>query len=207
MNIQVETCHYFNIDYDIKERFITYWHQINQIILVNPREILEIGIGNGFVSKYLKERNFNIVTLDIDYRLFPAVVGNVLQIPFLDRSFDAVACFELLEHLPYKNFPEALKELYRVSRSYIIISLPDVTTAYRFYIELPRIRPIRKMFKHPFPRESWHHFDGQHYWEIGKRGYSLKRIEEDIRRSGLKIVNTYRIFEVKHRRFFLLSGL
>ena len=79
VNIQVETCHYFNIDYDIKERFITYWHQINQIILVNPREILEIGIGNGFVSKYLKERNFNIVTLDIDYRLFPAVVGNGRQ--------------------------------------------------------------------------------------------------------------------------------
>ena len=207
MNLQVETSHYFNINYDIKERFISYWHQVNEILSVSPREILEIGIGNGLVSKYLKERNFNIVTLDIDHRLFPIVAGDVRKIPFLDRSFDAVACFELLEHLPYENFAEVLRELYRVAKSYIIISLPDVTTAYRLYIELPRIRPIKKIFKHPFPRASWHHFDGQHYWEIGKRGYPLKRIEEDIRRSGLKILNTYRIFEVKHRRFFVLSTL
>ena len=49
MNLQVEPNHYFNEFYDSKERWISYWHQINEIIKLNPKKVLEIGIGNGFV--------------------------------------------------------------------------------------------------------------------------------------------------------------
>ena len=53
MKPQVEPNHYFNESYNSKERFISYWHQINEIIKLKPKKVLEIGIGNGFVSKYL----------------------------------------------------------------------------------------------------------------------------------------------------------
>ena len=37
MKTQVEPNHYFSKSYDSKERFISYWHQINEIIKLNPK--------------------------------------------------------------------------------------------------------------------------------------------------------------------------
>lgn len=203
MNLQVEPNHYFNEFYDSKERWISYWHQINEIIKLNPKKVLEIGIGNGFVSKYLKERKLNIVTLDIDNRLNPDVVGSVLNIPLEDNSFDVVACYEVLEHLPYENFGRALSEIFRVSNSYAILSLPDVSRVYRLYIQIPKVGTFKRLMPLPRIKIPIHKFDGEHYWEIGKAGYSLNRIIEDIQKAGFKIEKTYRIFENPYHRFFI----
>lgn len=202
-----EPYHYFKHSYDSKKRFISYWHQINEIISLEPEKILEIGVGNGFTSKYLKDRNLNVITFDIEHGLSPDVVGSVLKLPFSSESFDVVACCEVLEHLPYSEFPKALKEIHRVSRKHVVLSLPDVTTVYRINIELPRIRPIKRLVNHPFHRPAQHVFDGEHYWEIGKIGYPRKRIELDIRQAGLNIIKTYRAFEFYYHRFFLLEKL
>lgn len=207
MKLQVSPDHYIDPTYDSKERFISYWHQLNEIVSLNAREVLEIGIGNGFVSNYLRGKGIKIKTFDIDKRLNPDVVGSVLKIPFFDEIFDVIACYEVLEHLPYSNFRESLKEMSRVSRKSVILSLPDVTTVYRINIELPRIRSIKRLINHPFHRPAQHVFDGEHYWEIGKTSYPLKRIEFDIRQSGLNIIKTYRVFEFYYHRFFLLEKL
>ena len=95
---------YFLPQYDYKGRFISYWHQINEVIKLKPKSILEVGIGNGLVANYLKQRNYNVVTLDIDPNLNPMVVGSVLNLPFHDQTFDVVTCFQVLEHLPYNFF-------------------------------------------------------------------------------------------------------
>ena len=50
-----------------------------------------------------KKEGVNIIILDIDRRLNPDIVGSTLDLSFLDNIFDAVACYEVLEHLPYKN--------------------------------------------------------------------------------------------------------
>lgn len=88
MKPQVKPKHYFRLSYDSKERFISYWYQINEIIKLDPKRVLEIGIGNGFVSKYLKEKRVNVSTLDIDEKLNPDIVGSVLDVPFPDNSFE-----------------------------------------------------------------------------------------------------------------------
>ena len=101
MKLQVTQDHYLDRSYDSKECFISYWHQINEVLSLNPKEALEIGVGNSFVHKYLKERRIKIKTLDVDKSLNPDVAGSVLKIPFADKSFDVVACYEVIEHLPY----------------------------------------------------------------------------------------------------------
>lgn len=199
--------HYNNIAYDTKERFCSYWHQINEIVSLNPEKVLEVGIGNGFVSDYLRNKDTNIFTLDINSRLKPNIVGSVMALPFTNQSFKVITCFEVLEHLPYDNFPGSLAEIYRVSNKYVILSLPDHTAVYRFHIELPRIKPIKKLIPHPFPRPIHHEFDGEHYWIIGKAQYPLTKIERDIKQIGFKIIKTYRVFEFYGHRFFLLIKL
>ena len=54
-----------------------------------------------------------------------AVAGNALQLPFRDRSLDAVVAFEVIEHLP--DVAVALEEMLRVLRrpGHIIIGLPN----------------------------------------------------------------------------------
>jgi ubiquinone/menaquinone biosynthesis C-methylase UbiE len=196
---------YCHPKYDAKSRFVSYWHQINEILQAEPEQCLEIGIGNGLVSRYVRDRGIHVTTLDLNPRLSPDVVGTVLNLPALDRSFDVVSCCEVLEHLPYDFFIPALRQIWRVSRRTLIMSLPDVTPVYRIDIELPRFKPIRKLVPHPFPRAKPHVFDGEHHWEIGKKQYPLERIMTDIRGAGFRISETYRIFEFTYHRFFLLQ--
>ena len=205
MNPQPGVEHFSGESYDTKERFISYWHQIHEIISLEPKKVLEVGIGNGFLTRYLREKGWDVTTLDIVSELRPDVAGSVLSLPFGDTAFDVVTCFEVLEHLPYDDFTKALEELRRVSRRHLILSVPDHTAVYRVNIELPRMKPIKRLVPHPFPKPPPHEFDGEHYWIIGKSNYPLEKISHDIERTGFKIVETYRVFEFYGHRFFSLE--
>lgn len=200
--------HYLEKSYDTKERFCSYWHQIDEIVSLEKGKVLYIGIGNGFVPKYLKDRMVEIVVLDHDENLRPDIVASVLNIPFGNDHFSVVACCQVLEHLPYEDFSRALSEIHRITQDYAIISLPDVTTVYRIDLELPRIsQRIQRLIKHPFHRSARHEFGGEHYWEIGKKNYPLTRITATITSNKFKIKKTYRVFEFYYHRFFLLEKL
>jgi len=114
MNPQPGPDHFSPESYDTKERFISYWHQIHEIISLEPKKVLEVGIGNGFLTRYLREKGWDVTTLDIVSELKPDVAGSVLSLPFGDTAFDVVTCFQVLEHLPYDDFTKALEELHRI---------------------------------------------------------------------------------------------
>ncbi len=197
---------YFSSEYDTPERFMSYWHQINEISSRQPESVLEIGIGNGFVADYLKKiKNISVTTLDIDKRLSPDFVGSVLKLPFDDGSFEMVACFEVLEHLPYENFAQAISEIFRVSRRYVVLSLPNTTNVYRLYIHVPKMKDIKKLIPIPMIKKRIHRFDEQHYWEIGEAGYPLKKIVNQIKQIGFRIEKSHRPFECSYHRFFILA--
>jgi len=204
---QVPVNHYYNYEYDSMERFISYWHQIAELRVFKSKLILEIGIGNGFVANYLNDRGFQISTLDIDKNLKPDVCGSIIDIPFKDEAFHVVACFEVLEHLPFKNINNALCEIYRVTTDYAILSLPDCNRAYRLDIQLPKFGSHKLLIPIPRLKPLIHSFDGEHYWEIGKSGYSIQVIKDEIEKTGWFIDRTYRVFEVPYHRFFILSKM
>lgn len=196
---------YFAKSYDTKERFISYWHQIHEVISLEPKNVLEIGKGNGFVSDYLRKRAVDIITLDIEKRLNPDIVGNILSLPFKDNSFWVITCYEVLEHLPYEDFLKVLSEIFRTSKSYVILSLPDVERAYKLDMQVPKLGEIKKLIILPRSKKPVHKFDGEHYWEIGKAGYPLSRIINDIKKQNFEVKKTYRIFEYPYHRFFILK--
>lgn len=204
MKIQVKSDHYIN-NYDEKVRFCSYWHQIHEILHLNSSEVLEIGQGNGFVSSYLKKKNVNIVTLDIDKELNPSFVGEVQNMPFEDNSYETVACYEVLEHIPYDQAILGFSEIARVAKKNVVISMPDSTQVCRIHFHIPKIIEIKKIIRLPRIKKRFLEFDGQHYWEIGKVNYPLNRIVNDIQKCGLTLIKTYRVYEHPYHRFFVFQ--
>lgn len=199
---QVEPEHYER-DYDDKERFISYWTQIHEVVRLEPKNVLEVGIGNGFVHRYLRQRGYDVHTVDADARLGPDTVALVEELPFRDGEFDVVCCFETLEHLPFEKFHPAVRELGRVARRWVLLSLPDVTPYARIRIEWGfRKQLLGKFFDLPALRRRVHRFDGQHHWELGKRGYPLVRVRAELEAAGLEVEATPRIEEDPWHRFF-----
>jgi len=204
--VQVKSDQYFNISYDNKRRWFSYYQQIEEIIKCSPSSILEVGKGNGFVSDYLKKRNFNIMTIDIDPELKPDKVADVTDIPYDSNSFDCVLCCEVLEHIPFDQFSLALKELKRVAKNRIILSLPDVSRKCRFLIQIPKVGEVRFLIPLPRLKKLTHQFDGEHYWEIGKKDFPLKEIIDEINKiEGLELIETYQLFENPYHRFFIIE--
>lgn len=186
-------------------RWISYWYQINEILKIGPRSILEIGGGDKFLENYLKNNtDIEYKNLDIAEDLNPDILGSVDSMPLPDNSFDMVCAFEILEHLPFEKLEKSLKEIYRVSRGDVIISLPHWGRHFSISVRLPYFRIIRFMYKLNLFSQK-HRFNGQHYWEIGKSGYSLKIIIKKIQDCGFLIKKDFVVFEMPYHHFFILK--
>lgn len=200
---QVAPEHY-GPDYDHKRRFLSYWNQIEQVRRAAPTNLLEVGIGNGFVTRYLRDHGYQTHTVDFDARLEPDTVASVTDLPFASGSFDVACCFETLEHLPWSQLVLSLSELGRVARRKVLISLPDVTPYLRFRLGYKFFRSLVDLsrdYPAPFPKN--HRFDGQHYWEIGKKETRLSHVKEAIAEAGLVLSETHRDYDDPFHRFFV----
>lgn len=187
--------------YDYQERWISYWHQIDEVLKLEPETVLEIGIGNKMVSDYLKKQGIEIATLDMDKDLSPDFVANVIKMPLADNSFDLVLCAEVLEHLPFENFEKSLLELKRVTKKCIVLSLPHFGPPIKFSFKIPFIKEVKIAFKIPYHPK--HQFHGEHYWEIGKRGYPSRKIRNIIKRY-FRIKKEFIPFENQYHHFYIL---
>jgi 2-polyprenyl-3-methyl-5-hydroxy-6-metoxy-1,4-benzoquinol methylase len=195
----------YNVSYDSKRRFVSYWHQIREVLDRNPKRVLEVGIGNGFVSKYLRNKDITVTTVDIEEALQPDVVADILQLPFPDASFDVVTAYEVLEHMPYEKSVMGLRELARVSSRWALISLPDASHAFRVAITIPRFGYIQKVFSAPALVLRKHPYAKSHEWELGIQRYPVSRIINDMRTVGFTITKSYRLYENPYHRFFILQ--
>jgi len=189
------------LQYNGKSRWMSYWHQINEVLSLKPKNVLEIGIGNKTVANYLKSQGVEVITFDKDEKLKPDVVGDVLEIPFGNNSFDVILCAEVLEHLFFNDFENALYELKRVSKKYVVLSLPHFGHSITLSIKIPLIKEKRLAIRIPHPIA---HKLGEHYWEVGKRGYSLSKIKK-ILKKYFKIKKDYIPFENQYHHFFILE--
>lgn len=189
-----------------KDYFCSYWHQINEIINKKPKKVLEIGIAYGaFVSKYLRNRNIDVTTLDINKKLSPVKVGDILNIPFEDNTFDVVAAFEVLEHLPFLKIKKAIKEIWRVTTSYAIISLPDQRPCFKIEFSIFRKFSIRKIFNLSYLNFIKYKLYPGHKWEIGYNGIKKSNIKQLFQNQNFQILNSYRVFEKPYHHFFILK--
>jgi len=190
-------------------QFLSFFYQQKTIKDLNKKNILEIGIGNKFLTNYLKSNDFKITTCDIDKNLNPDYVADIRKLPFENNSFDLAVAFEVLEHLPFADFEIALKEMKRVSQEYVVISLPHSSIFFSLTAIFPFIRTVfKKRYFNFFIKIPQffrlNQYDGQHYWEMGRRGTSKNKIKI-ILKKYFEIEKEFQPFLNFYHYFFILK--
>lgn len=181
-------------------RFSSYYYQVRELLRDNPRSVLEVGVGDGVMSEYLKRQtSIAVTTADFAEDLKPDVIADIRELPFEDASFDTVCAFEVLEHLPFEDFEKAVEQLFRVARKRVVISIPHFGPPVKFLLKIPFLPELSFAFKIPFAKQ--HVFNGQHYWELGKRGFPPLRIRAILARYGV-VEQEFVPFENQYHHFF-----
>lgn len=120
------------------QRFLLWNFFRNLLSLISKKQvdsILDVGCGEGFTLNRLKEHGIGTRLEGVEYLrdaielgkdMYPEIKiiqGNIYELPYKDNSFDLVLCTEVLEHLEEPE--KALKELIRISKKYLVISVPN----------------------------------------------------------------------------------
>lgn len=140
------------------------------------RDVLDVGCGFGWFELAALERGArSVVGIEPDaagletarrHVARPGVelrVAGATDLPFGDASFDTVAMWEVLEHLPKGSEPRALAEIARVLRDGGALYLSTPHTSLRARLTDP----------------AW--------WLIGHRHYAPARVAELAEAAGLRV--------------------
>jgi ubiquinone/menaquinone biosynthesis C-methylase UbiE len=108
---------------------------IDEVKKINPKTVLDAGCGEGFTLHRLQDAGIGNKLEGFDFldravkianKEFPDLKikqGDIYNIKAKDNSYDLVICSEVLEHLERPE--DALKEIVRVSKKYVILSVPN----------------------------------------------------------------------------------
>lgn len=200
---QVDKTHYALGAYGFEGRFVSYYWQLKEVLDRQPQSVLEVGVGDKVFGNFLKDNTaVSYTSVDIAEDLRPDVVGSILKLPFPDKAFDIACAFEVLEHLPFEEFDAAVRELRRVARKEVVISVPHFGPMLSFSLKIPFLPRLRLAWKIPYPKA--HAFNGQHYWEIGKKGYPVSLIRQKLAAYG-RIVRDFVPWGSEYHHFFVLE--
>lgn len=99
------------------------------------RHSLDVGCALGFTVQALRELGWDAKGSDFSDFAIHHAPWNVRQhlslgdlskrLPYEDQQFELVSGFETLEHLPPAMVPHAVSELYRVTRGYLVVTMPS----------------------------------------------------------------------------------
>jgi len=88
---------------------------------------LEIGFYDFRLSKVLGKK-VDLVSIDLPRDVMSSghklAFADIQRLPFKNDSFDITVCTEVLEHLPEAVLQKGVQELQRVSRKYVLVTVP-----------------------------------------------------------------------------------
>lgn len=108
---------------------------ITEIKQLKPTSLLDVGCGEGFtLDKFMQAQvakkyagiEYVDAAISLGKKLHPNVPitkGDIYKLPYKANTFDVVLCSEVLEHLDRPD--EALRELQRVTKQYLVLSVPN----------------------------------------------------------------------------------
>ncbi len=125
--------------------------------------VLDVGCGEGFTLARLKKEHIGKVHegIEIDHsaielgrKLYPKISikeGDIYKLPYRNNTFDLVIATEVLEHL--ENPKKAYRELLRVSKRYVLLSVPN--EPWFTFQRIARFQNIVHLGAHPEHIQHW----------------------------------------------------
>jgi ubiquinone/menaquinone biosynthesis C-methylase UbiE len=147
------------------------------------RRVLDVACGTGRISELLVQRGYQVTCGDISNEMLAVaqerlnrlgahqaefVTIDVYQTGYEDSSYDCVTCIRLFQHLTTEQRTNALAELGRVSKRYVIVNVMYTSLYYGF------VRRLRLALGRYAPRYT----------------ASKQQIENELKHAGLRIVKS-----------------
>lgn len=139
---------------------------ITLVAVIKPlaiKTILDVGSGEGFTLDRLQKEGIGERLEGVDSvkkaliagkQLHPTLnlkEGNIYNLRYKDNSFDLVICTEVLEHLATPR--KGLKELIRVSKRYILLTVPN--EPWFTFSRIIRFKNLLRFGAHPEHIQTW----------------------------------------------------
>jgi hypothetical protein len=183
------------IAYYSRKRIVHQWTQVQLLSTVPSRRVLEIGPAMGLVTALLVNAGYEVETLGELPRGFaePAVRHIRAKLeevrPADIAGFDAILCCETLEHCAWADVGPVLATLRQSGAKYLVVSVPYMAFQLTFDLYLNR-HMLRQHFclrKLTGRRRFAPQPPGGHQWEIGYKGYPLRRWERLLKETGWSV--------------------
>jgi hypothetical protein len=182
--------------YHSRKRIVQQWTQAHLLSTIDCQKVLEVGPAFGLVTSLLVNVGYEVHTLDRGPRAFayPDVPHHEKDICNLRSDeiseYDAILCCETLEHIEWDHVGTVLSIFRDSGAKYLIVSVPYM--AFQIFLELyvnrTSFRQHFSMKKLLWRKDFKAEPPSGHQWEVGYRGYSLRRWEGRLRDSGWSIV-------------------
>lgn len=185
------------LGYYSRKRIVHQWMQLNMLACTDARRVLEVGPAMGLVTAMLDNAGYEVTTVDYTEQQFdcprvPHIRGNMLELEAIELAgHDAILCCEMLEHVPYDMVDPVLAKFHASGARYLIVSVPHMAfqLTVDLYFNRHCFREYFSLKKFLFLQNFTPEPEYGHQWEIGYRGYSLKRWEKKLQGAGYRIVS------------------
>ena len=201
-NLEKES--YFNNEYFSLTQLCSFAHQIHDIYKLQPENILEFGIGNGFTSTYLKRSGFTVTTVDINNNLNPDICSSINEIEkiLVDEKFDLIVCCEVLEHMPFEEFEKSISIFSNLGKK-LYLTMPNYNRNYGIsgFLRIPKfgIRSIDFSINIPIRKK----LDKEHFWEINSSKFTtIKSINHILQKYYKEVSYSHYRLNPYHISFF-----
>jgi len=97
--------------------------------------------------------------------------GDVVHLPFTEKSFDLTICFNMLHHIYEDDVPKALEELARITKKYLLVEIRNKDNVLEPWYEN---RSLRKKYSQ-LPQYPLSLSEVQHI--LGYQGFTRERIK------------------------------
>lgn len=153
-----------------EKEWASYLFVIRKVIRNVPRgaKILEIGAGGGYVAMLLARIGYIVETWDVNPNLKPDKIVDISSSEISDedtRKYGCVICTEVLEHIPFEKFETCISNICRLSKEYLLLTIPDAYEKQQIRFSLGR-RTLRSPIFRTYIRKE---IVDIHYWELNYR--------------------------------------